>query len=341
MATATQLSGLVIPKVFTPYVQLQTSIKSALIQSGAVSRDGFLDNFLAGGGDVATLPFYKDLTRVASNRSGDDDAVSSTAKAITAASIAVHRLSRNQSWTATDLSADMTGSDPLMNIGDRVAKYWVWDIQNIVLSALDGVFRSNAANNNKDMSVDAYTANAPISRDVIIDGLATMGDSMDELGVLLLHPLVYAKLLKEDNNLTTEYDSDTKRTITRYMGMEVVRIPQLPAGYDEVLGTGVPGKYVSYILGRGSLRLGMGLPKTPTEVWRDPAKANGGGVETLFSRTELAVAPEGHSFVASYKVGGADPGVAAAGDLGLAASWSRTYPERNQVRLARLITKEV
>jgi hypothetical protein len=339
MATATQLSGLVIPKVFTPYVQLQTSIKSALIQSGAVSRDGFLDNFLAGGGDVATLPFYKDLTRVASNRSGDDDTVSSTAKAITAASIAVHRLSRNQSWTATDLSADMTGSDPLMNIGDRVAKYWAWDIQNIALSAMDGVFRANAANNSSDMTLNVFSGNTPISRDVIIDGLATMGDSMDELAVLLVHPIVYAKLLKEDS-IVTVFDSQTNRNINTYMGMEVVRIYNLPAGYDEVLGTGVPGKYVSYIVGRGALRLGMGLPKTPTEVWRDPAKANGGGVETLFSRNEFAIAPEGHSFVAAYKVGGADPGVAAAGDLGLAASWSRTYPERNQVRLARIITKE-
>ena len=112
MATAVQLSALIVPQLFTPYVLKETETKSRLIQSGAVSRSAFLDNFLTGGGNIVTMPFWKDLARSGSNVSSDDDSTSSTPRTFAADSVVQHRLSRNMSWTSTDLAADIAGDDP-------------------------------------------------------------------------------------------------------------------------------------------------------------------------------------------------------------------------------------
>ena len=45
----TRIEDVVVPEIFTPYVQQLTEQKSRIIQSGAVTRDGTLDNALAGG----------------------------------------------------------------------------------------------------------------------------------------------------------------------------------------------------------------------------------------------------------------------------------------------------
>ena len=352
MATVATLStALLVPQVFDPYVTLQTQEKSKLLQSGAISRSAFLDNFLAGAGNIVTMPFYKDLTRVVSNVSSSDDATLSTPKAITGASIIQERLSRNQSWTAADLAADLTGSDPLKSIGDRVASYWAWDLQKAMLATLAGVFADNDAvvngsdtHTRYDLTYDASTNDGTpggtpqsasdttrFSAELLIDTLATMGDSADGLSTLLVHPVVYARMLKR-NMITFVPDSQEKRNIPTFMDMEVVSDNMVPAGSA---GTGLAGKYYTYILGRGAMQLGMGSPRIPSEVYRAPNGGNGGGIETLYSRQEFVLAPEGTSFVGTATEGGADNTA-----LATAANWSRRYPERKQVRIARLVTQE-
>jgi hypothetical protein len=351
MAVATLSTALLVPQVFNPYVFLRTQEKSKLIQSGAVARSGFLDNFLSGGGNIVTMPFYKDLVRNVSNVSSSDDTATSTPNAITGASIVQQRLSRNQSWTAADLAADLTGADPLKGIGDRVASYWAWDLQKTFLATLAGVFADNDAaasgsdtHTQYDLTYDASTntglpSGTPqsasdttrFSAELLIDTLATMGDSADGLRTLLVHPVVYARMLKR-NMITFVPDSQEKRNIPTFMDMEVVSDNMMPAG---VSGTGLAGKYYTYILGSGALQLGMGSPRIPSEVFRAPNGGNGGGIETLYSRQEFVVAPEGTSYIGTATEGGASNTA-----LATAANWSRRYPERKQVNIARLITQE-
>jgi hypothetical protein len=336
MATATLLSALVVPQVFTPYVNLATETKSKLIQSGAIARSSFLDDFLVGGGNVVTMPFNKDLLRSNSNVSSDDDAVTSTATPFTAGSINQHRLSRNKSWTSTDLAGDITGSDPLQNIVGRVSDYWAWDLQSHVIATLQGVFADNAAAPTgsehvaNDMTVDVKGASFTLgttnfTTEALIDTIATMGDSGQNLSTLLVHSVVYYRMLKNDL-IDFLPDSEGKLTIPTFMGLRVV--------FDDMV-TRSAGVFDSYVLGSGAIQLGMGSPKTPTEVFRDPSKGNGGGVETLYSRTEWIIAPTGTSYVGTATVGGASVST-----LANAASWMRGYPERKQIPIARLVTRE-
>ena len=50
-----QIADVVVPRIFTPYVQQLTEEKTALIQAGALVRDNMLDNLLAGGGSGAAI----------------------------------------------------------------------------------------------------------------------------------------------------------------------------------------------------------------------------------------------------------------------------------------------
>ena len=43
----TQVSDVIVPEIFTPYVQQITEEKSRLVQSGALTRNSTLDEFLA------------------------------------------------------------------------------------------------------------------------------------------------------------------------------------------------------------------------------------------------------------------------------------------------------
>ena len=113
MAAGTvQLADVIVPAVFTPYVQQQTREKTRLIQSGVITEQGFLDEFLAGAGLTINVPSFKDLDSDVENVSTDQAGTSSPNKIGTSQEIAV-RLSRNNSWASMDLTADLIGEDPM------------------------------------------------------------------------------------------------------------------------------------------------------------------------------------------------------------------------------------
>ena len=73
---------------------------------------------------------------------------------------------------------------------------------------------------------------------------------------------------------------------------------------------------------------------------RAPSQGNGKGADILYSRTQWAIHPVGHRFaVASPAVGGPS-NASTSGNLAHADSWVRVYPERKQIKIARLITRE-
>ena len=77
----------------------------------------------------------------------------------------------------------------------------------------------------------------------------------------------------------------------------------------------------------------------PTEVFRHPSAGNGGGQSTLYNRVEWCLHPVGHKFAASPADGGPS-NLATAPNLAHEDSWQRVYPERKQIKIARLITRE-
>jgi len=343
----TQISDVVVPEIFTGYVQQLTEEKSRLIRSGALTRDAFMDNLLAGGGLTFNVPSFRDLDNDPENISTDDASDQYTGgsndsqpyKIQTSQEVAV-RLSRNNSWSSADLTASLAGVDPMNAIANRVADYWTRRLQAVFVATMNGVFADNDAaptgtehvqgDLTNDISGAGYVAGVTdFSAPAFLDAAVTMGDSMEDLGLVMVHSIVYNRMQK--NNLIDFIpDARGEVNIPTFLGRTVIVDDGMPnAG----------GVFETWLFGNGAVRLGAGSPKMPTEIDRKPDSGNGAGSEVLYNRLEWSLHPVGHRYDGTPPNGGPS-NAATANNLSNADSWARVYPERKQIKLARLITRE-
>jgi hypothetical protein len=338
----TQLADVIVPQIFTPYAQQITEEKSRLIQSGALVRDGLLDEKLAGGGLTFNIPSWKDLANDADNVSTDEEQAvndSTPKKTGTGKEIAV-RLSRNQSWAEADLTSALTGEDPAGSVAARVGYYWTRRLQAAFVAAVTGVFNNNAAASpgggavqndmTNDIKAGGYSAGVTdFSAAAFLDAILTIGDSLDDLSMVMVHSIVYGRMQK--NNLIDFIpDAEGRVQIPTYQGKQVIVDDHMPNS---------AGVFDTWIFGPGAFRLGVGAPLVPTEVFRHPQAGNGGGQSTLYNRVEWSIHPVGHKYAGSPANGGPS-NANSTNNLAHVDSWQRVYAERKQIKIARLITRE-
>jgi len=344
----TQIADVIVPAIFTPYVQQLTEEKARIIQSGVAARNPAVDAMLAGGGLTFNVPSFRDLDNDADRVSTDTPHAEFTGgvaepdpqKIETAQEIAV-RLSRNNSWSSADLTAALAGRDPMEAIASRVAFYWTRRLQAAFIATMNGIIADNAAaptggdlhvQNDliHDISGASYVPGVTdFSAEAFIDTAVTMGDSMESLTAIFVHSVVFSRMQK--NNLIDFIpDARGEVEIPTFLSREVIVDDGMP----------VTGQvYDSWLFGAGAVQLGVGTPVTPTEVERKAGAGNGGGQEVLYNRLEWAIHSIGHAYIGTAASGGPS-NAATANNLAAAGSWSRRWPERKQVKFARLVTRE-
>lgn len=342
MAT-TRIADVIVPEIFDRYVQQYTEVKSNLVRSGALVVDPQVVQHLQGGGLTFNMPSWRDLSDDADNVSSDDPAVNSTPYKTSAGQEIAVRLSRNNSWSSMDLSAALAGDDPMDSIANRVSDYWVRRLQDAWIATVNGIFADNAAapsggdpHVQNDMSFDVSgSVYAPgvtdFSAEAFLDAVQTMGDSQYDLALACMHSIVYTRAKK--NNLI-DFISDS-------VNGNAIRVPTF-LGHRVVLDDRMPnaaGVFQTWLFGQGATRFGASTPKVGTEVHRNPAAGNGGGEEILYNRTEWCIHPVGNAYIGTPPNGGPS-NAATANNLANAGSWRRVYPERKQIKIARLITRE-
>lgn len=345
----TKIADVVVPEIYTPYKQLVTEQKSALIQSGVVARDASIDTLLNGGGLTFNTPSWKDLDNDEENTSTDNEASFSVPKKIgTVTEISV-RLNRNQSWSAMDLAADLAGSKPMTAIGNRVGYYWTRRLQAMFIATMQGVFADNAAaptagehvqnDLTNNISGAAYSAGVTdFSAEAFIDTAVTMGDSAEALGMCFMHSIVYARAQK--NNLIDFIpDANGVVNIPTFLGRRVIVDDGLPNPAGTGAAQTAAGIYHTWLFGGGAVRYGVGTPETPFETDRLPSAGDGGGQEVMYDRVQWCLHPVGHAYVGTPPNGG-PTNAATANNLASATSWRRVFTERKQIKIARLITRE-
>ncbi len=353
----------ITPEIFTAYIQQLTEQKSRLIQSGAMARNALLDNLLAGGGLTFNVPSFRDLDNTADNVSGQDAAdvqrliatagelsIGSPATIQDATPVATRadveiaaRLNRNQSWSSADLAANLAGSDPMQSIGSRVSNYWLRRLQDIYIATFNGVFKDNGVNDSGDYTNEIVGASfvdgvTNFSAEAFLDAAVTMGDSQDELAIAMVHSVVFNRMQK--NNLIDFIpDARGEIQIPTFLGREVVVDDSMPSGTGVTRAdgstAGVAGMYETWLFGTAAAQMGTGSAKVPTEVSREALAGNGGGQEVLTTRQVWTIHPTGHAILNQTTEGGPTNA-----ELATAANWNRVYPERKQIKVARLITRE-
>lgn len=350
MATGvTRISDIIVPQIFSPYVQNLSAVKSRLIQSGAVVRDSVLDSALAGGGLTFNEPSFKDLDQDVEDIASDDPAVFNTPSKIGSLTEIQVRMSRNKSWSSMDLAATLAGADPMNAIATRVADYWVKREQAAFIALMTGVFADNATATDAyhvqndmthNISGASYSAGVTdFNAEAFVDASLTMGDSMDDLSMVMVSSIVYGRMLK--NNLIDfipdstnvnafPYTNSSNQGIPTFLGRRVIVDDMMPS---------TSGVFQTWIFGGGAIRNGRGAPPVPTEVDRAPSSGNGAGQDILHNRVEWILAPKGYAYIGTAPAGGPS-NAATSNNLAAATSWRRVFPERKQVKIARLITRE-
>lgn len=326
----TQLSDVVVPEVFFTYMAKDTMTKSAIFNSGAVRQDPALAEKLAGGGEIFQIPYWKDLTDGEAQAVDDDPSHLITPDKIGTFKMRAPRQFRAKAWSDADLVAELAGSDPMDRIRSRVGAWWARQFQTQLIQTLKGVFADNTANDSADMTYDATAVGTGVmTAEAILEAAQTMGDASNSLKMLVMHSRVYTTLAKA-NLIDFIPDSNGVVRFPTYLGYNVV--------VDDGVETSTSGSdvtYRTYLLGEGVIGWAESPPAVPVAVKREELEGYGAGIETLVTRRQYIMHPYGFDWL--------DASVAAKfpvnSELAAAANWNRVWPERKQIAIARVLTK--
>ena len=299
------------------------------VQSGVMVTNETLDaHAKSGDGQNVEMPHYNPIdTSVEPNISSDDPTVESTPQKLTMSKQKAQKLMLNQSWAVMDLVQVMnSGEDPMQVLADQVGDYWSVQISKYLVSCAMGILADNVANDSGSMLVGDGSANIDVPD--FIDAQQTMGDRMANLNTVAMHSAIYSSLRKQ-NLIDFIRDADNNTMFRRYGDLNVVVDDALPV---DVTTPATP-IYTSVMFGAGAFLYGEGIPKTPFEVDRNPAKGNGEGEELLYSRRHVAIHPNGYNYAGTPAAQSATRA-----ELQAAGSWTRVY-DRKRINMAFIQTR--
>lgn len=321
-----QVSDVIVPDVWVPYVIERTAELSEFISSGIVATDAQFDALIQEGGKIIDMPFWQDL-------SGADEVISDSgsltpAKISTSQDKAV-KVIRGKAWAYNDLAGLLAGDDPGAAIGDLVAAYKARRLQAQLFSTLKGVFAAaSMAVNTLDLHVASGGA-TPTSANILtgttfIDAKQKLGDRHRRLTALIVHSAVEA-LLRKLGLIDTIRDQDGQIAIETFQGLRLLVDDTCPT---ETIDSKTV--YTTYLFGAGAIAMGN-LRNS------EPLDGGFGTWEVEFSRDALAgdtnlihrwgnfMHPRGVKFN-SDTVTGETPSNA---DLEVAANWTRVFEAKN------------
>ncbi|PTQ84780.1 hypothetical protein C8U37_107148 [Trichococcus patagoniensis] len=304
----TKIADVIVPEVFNPYVVQKTAELSAFAQAGVIATDPVFDKLATAGGKLINMPFWSDLT-------GDDEVLSDstplTPGKITAGQDVATLLMRGRAWKANDLATALSGSDPMVAIGDLVAAYWARQEQKTLINTLKGVFlAASMAGNKSDISGAVDPAVAEFTASTFIDAAYKLGDAESKLTAIAMHSATFASLRKQ-NLIDYVFDSDNK-PIAVYMEKRVIVDDGMPVS---------GGVYSTYLFGAGAIAKGNGAAPVPTETDRDSLQ----GDDILINRQHFILHPRGVAFQSASVAGSS----ATNAELATAANWVRAYENKN------------
>jgi len=314
------ISDVVVPENFTQYVVDESTKRSAFIISGAATNNALLESKAGIGGTTVNLPFWNDLGDDEANIS--DDVIGNVAAPIgVTADKQVARIAQlNNGWFTSDLASELAGSNASDMIKSRVADYWTRQFNKRLVASAVGVYLDNVANDNGDMvsEADVFTS------ELFTSAVLTMGENFDKLKTMAVHPQVYKLILDQaeanGSPVTYEFFEQLNVRIPIYRGLALVIDSQMLTD-----GTGVDTFYTSVLFAEGAFGMAAGMPINPLGIERAEATGNGGGSESIWSRTSPIIHPQGFAWTEAT-VAGLSPTLA---ELALAANWNRVIQREN------------
>lgn len=302
MATGfTRLADVWVPEIVNPATFDAALVQSKIISSGAVQVDAGMSADLTGNGFLFENPAYiniadSDIPALIPNDDPDDIGEPENIGKRTGF---WHRLARDKGWASMDVVQDIAGVDPLAQVaaqyGGAIAKWREVALMRM-LSAVTSTAVAGSSLNfmfGTETGASATAANR-FNPDSLIDAMVAAGNDTFDGGAgwsLLLHPLTYAQMVKDDL-LDTQSASSQSLTIPTYMGIKLVITRVAPTRAGTTNGT----VRTSYLVRDGAIKMGVGRAKHPTELQRKADIGNSGGGEIFWVRDVFGYSINGFSF---------------------------------------------
>jgi hypothetical protein len=321
----TKLSDVIVPELFNPYVVNRTMELSALFNSGIVTNNQEFNKLASEAAPIHNMPFFEDLQGESEPIIEDADL---TPNKITSNKDVSTTIRRAKMWAATDLSAALSGKDPMMAIGDLVAGFWARDKQKELIAILNGVFGSYTNGSSEtvtpladhilDISKSKTAAAQIIEGKSFVDACQLLGDAQSQLTAVAMHSATKSYLRKLDLIETVKASSELEFDI--YQGRRVIVDDSCPVA---------DGVYTTYLFGDGAIAYGEGSPvgHVATEIDRD--KKKGSGVDYLINRSAFILHPRGVKWTNTVRANVETP---TRTELANAQNWERVY-EPKQIRI--------
>jgi len=327
MATV-QLSDVYVPVPFNHAVDQAAIELNLFAASGVMTNDPIIQAAAAVGGWVGEIPHYNPLSTSAEpNYDSDNSGSNSTPKNIGSGEQVFRKYKINDSWSTMDLTRALALEDPLDAIARQVAKFWATQEERRLIKTLVGVYNSNVANDGGDMVFDISNdvAGAPaagelISRDAFIDTKQTMGDHAENLAIVAMHSVVFARLQKNDT-VEDQRDSEGELMFQTYQGHRILVDDSMPviSGVNRL-------SYITIFFGAGAVDSGAAPATIPSELERKPDSGDGGGQDIIYARRGGIIHPRGFSHAAVVPASGKS---FIWSELEAAGTWTRVFDRKN------------
>ena len=324
----TQIADVVVPEVFGPYAGNLSTTSSKLIQSNVVALDGDFSSKLLGGGSSFTMPSWAAPDAEGEYQLPTDDSTEITPVKSAAISEVAVRLAGNEAYSSAMLAAQLAGSNPHDALAAHIGSIVAGKRQTMLINQLNGLFATALTASQSDIAVEAIasqTAATTFNSNTFIDALSPFSDMLGDAYSMIVHPDVYAKMLKENLiDFLTVGEQNTRLPL--YLGHSVVTDARCP----KVAGVTDGFKYTSYIAAPGAIRMGAG--SFGVAVDKNELAGTGSGVESLIVRDNFGF------HVAGTKWTGTAVGAAPIGsELAAGGNWAKVV-DTKLIQIASIVS---
>lgn len=335
----TVIGDLITNTQFLRYFALAMNDRSRLLKSGIVGVDAEIQarcNAAGFSGNFVKLPFFNVLATGAGHT--EERIVEGTAltpDGITAAEDQAVITRRGKAFGATDLSAEISGEDPMQTIANQLADWWNVRKEAKLFATLKGVFADNVANDSSDLVLDITNEQgsaAILDKGTINLAAQLLGDKKTELTAIAMNSAAETVLANMDMNAGLYRASDNPAILSKYNGRDIF--------IDDNCGYTSSTKVAEiYLFGRGAVANAAVPTRVPFETGRDKLK----GEDFLVTRVSEIVHVRGIKWNATD----ANPDNAKTGTKGQtgyiagledAGNWDRVY-DKKDIRVVKLICK--
>ena len=331
----TQIADLWVPEIWIPGISEKANKMPGLLNSPAVVKSPQFDDYASGPGETINLPNFKDITDTADGIQVEDTAP--TPSKLTSGKQVAPMLNRVSSFSATALSASVSGSDPVGEILMGIAGARLKQRQTSLVYILRGAFATalaaidNSIHNEEGTA--AIAANL-IDVDALIDTMSLLGELADHsaIGAIWVHPIIRTALLKQDENSFERTSENGRLVLETYKGIALYVSSSLSRA-----GTTDGTVYETYLMGRNVIARGE-KPQTTAQDQIDAASLlidldKGKNNMTIYDRTRSIVHPAGMRWTGTPA--GQSPTNA---ELATAGNWALAFSSADRVGIARITT---